>query len=102
MIHNAPVPIALLGLGNVGRAFARYLLSQKTHLPLLVAAAADSTGGVLLDSVDYIARLLEHKDSGSSVRNFAGTRAMVEVDSWIRTLAAKGVSLLVETLPTNL
>jgi homoserine dehydrogenase len=97
------IKIAMLGLGNVGRAFARYVAGQQPGFSrrILVAGAADSTGGLLLTSSQEIDSLLDVKAGGSNILRFGRDRA-ISVKIWIDLLAVLGVSVLVESLPTNL
>ena len=116
--------LALLGFGNVGRAFARYTISEAF---VNIRAVADRSGGVFLDDNQQLARLIAYKDSGGKVADFAplsrnqtsaATPALSRKDhvrddapeglfstepaEFVRALSASGIHALVESLPTNL
>jgi homoserine dehydrogenase len=96
--------IALLGFGNVGRAFVRYLEQTANERSLLfhVKAVADSSGGLFLNDSLTIERVIAHKESGRSLREFAPAEAVCGADKFIRGLPSAGVAILVESLPTNI
>jgi len=97
----APINIALLGLGNVGQAFARYLLGAEQTTRQVIRAVIDSSGGLIVSDAAQVDRLLRHKSAGQSLAEFS--RASVSpVTEVIDKLAAAGVSVLVESLPTNI
>ncbi len=95
--------IALLGLGNVGRAFSDYLARATDDIArrIRVCGVADASGGLLSDEQMRINLVIEQKASGLSVRDFASGDAMAGSD-FVRCLSGFGVSILVESLPTNL
>ncbi|MEK6408883.1 MAG: hypothetical protein AABN34_18320 [Acidobacteriota bacterium] len=97
------VNVALLGLGNVGRAFVRYVEATADGRPLRihVGAVADSSGGLILKQGSTIERVIAHKESGRSLREFASSEPILGTDEFIRALSSAGVSILVESLPTN-
>lgn len=97
------VNVALLGLGNVGRAFVRYVEATAEGRPLRirVGAVADSSGGLILDEGSTIERVIAHKESGRSLREFASSKLIAGTDEFIRALPPAGISILVESLPTN-
>jgi homoserine dehydrogenase len=72
------VRVALIGLGNVGKAFLKLmvdkdaLLREKHGLSLVLAAAADTSGGLLNASGIDPADLLAHKQDGKGAGRFAG------------------------------
>jgi len=93
------IDIALLGLGNVGRAFAHYISNdERIH----IRAVADSSGGFLLDRPEQIQQLVAQKESGHSVRNFAPASFIKDGPEFVNSLSSVGVRVLVESLPTNL
>lgn len=99
----AGVNLALLGFGNVGRAFARYLReSGATGAELRIRAVADSTGGVLLDSPEQLTSILQHKELGSPLVRFSGAKVIEGGAGFVRSLASQGIRVLVESLPTNI
>jgi homoserine dehydrogenase len=99
---STQVTVALLGLGNVGRAFLRYVSSVESPIRAVVAAVADSSGGLFLNDHDDIEKLIAAKQSGRTLKQLAGDELIRDVDTFIRALPNRGVSFLVESLPTNI
>jgi len=98
----AQVTVALLGFGNVGRAFVRYARSARASRPSIqISAVADSSGGLFLRDDSMIESVAAHKDSGRSLREFSPAD-VVETNEFIRALRSAGVCVLVESLPTNI
>lgn len=98
------VGVALLGFGNVGRAFARYLAAQPAGghgLNLEIRAIADSTGAKIINDHEQLAALTAHKEAGATVAVFPGLPA-IRVAEFIGSLHRFGVDVLVESLPTDL
>jgi homoserine dehydrogenase len=93
------IDIALLGLGNVGRAFARYISDDER---IRIRAVADSSGGILLDRSEQIQQLLAHKEAGRSIRDFAAAAFVKDAPEFVESLSPENISVLVESLPTNL
>jgi homoserine dehydrogenase len=98
------VQIALLGFGNVGRAFAEYCRTNGDSISprLSIRALADSSGGVVLDSVKDLDRILAHKAQARSLRESSPSSIIADANRFIAGLATCGVSVLVESLPTNI
>ena len=98
------VTVALLGFGNVGRAFVRFVDSSTTarHIPIRIRAIADSSGGLFLDNHPSIERVMSHKESGRSLREFAPGEVIGDPSEFILALQTAGISVLVESLPTNI
>jgi homoserine dehydrogenase len=96
------VTVALLGFGNVGRAFVRYGHSAENQAPLGIHAVADSSGGLILDGDSSIEPLLAHKESGRSLRDFAPGDLIRDPLEYIRAVRSARISVLVESLPTNI
>jgi homoserine dehydrogenase len=98
------VTIALLGFGNVGRAFVRYAESGEaaSKTAISIRAVADSSGGLFLDNDSSVERLIAHKESGRSLQQFAPGESIGDPQEFIRALQSAGVSVLVESLPTNI
>jgi len=99
------VHVALVGLGNVGRAFAEYCRTNGDSISsrLSIRAVADSSGGLFLDSSEDIDRVLAHKSPGRSISDFARPANLIrDTRQFITSLKPAGVSVLVETLPTNI
>src|ERR1041384_2421626 len=66
------VNVALLGFGNVGRAFARYIHANAETQPIeiKIRAVADSSGALFLDEAYSLERVLAHKQSGAALSEF--------------------------------
>ncbi len=98
------VTVALLGFGNVGRAFVRYVRSAAatSQASIMIRAVADSSGGLLLDNDSTVERVMADKDSGHSIREFAPGNFIGDTREFIRALQSAGISILVESLPTNI
>src|SRR5215208_1911956 len=60
--------VALLGFGNVGRAFARYV--GKERIDIHISAVADSSGGLIIGAPGEVEQLVARKESGQSIRDF--------------------------------
>jgi homoserine dehydrogenase len=100
---SGAINIALLGFGNVGRAFCNYLIDpeRSARIPIRIAAVADSSGWVLVQSPSHLDSLLAHKVTGGRIKQFAGNETR-DPDTFITDLRAANVPILVESLPTSL
>ena len=98
------INIALLGIGNVGRAFLLYIETStpKSSIEIRIRAVADSTGGLLLTNESALEPLISRKESGRNLSEFAPGEVITDVRDFIRALPATGISALVESLPTNI
>ena len=98
-----PIGVALLGFGNVGRAFARYLRQSTANsgFNLTIRAVADSSGGLLLDNPNLLSDVIARKESGLKLRQFAPQHA-TDLSTFIDSLPTWGIQVAVESLPTNL
>lgn len=98
------VRVALLGFGNVARAFVRYLQSAVASSPVRIklAAIADRSGGIFLDNRSQLERMTSHKEAGGSLLDFAPSGLITDAHEFIQEFPRAGVSLLVESLPTNI
>lgn len=93
------ITVALLGFGNVGRAFARYVIN---HVPeIRVRAVCDSTGAVFIDGNDHFRALLDYKERARSIGDFPNAN-VIDATRFVESLPSRGISVLVESLPTNL
>jgi homoserine dehydrogenase len=92
------IRIAILGLGNVGRALARAAAGHG----LDVGAAADSSGGILVRQPDGLDALVRLKESGAEFREHRENPFEPDLCAFIHSLRPAGISVLVECLPTNL
>lgn len=93
------IDIALLGLGNVGRAFARYVSNDER---IRIRAIADSSGGLALDGPEQIEQIIAYKESGRSIRDLAPASFIKDAPDFINSVSSAGIRALVESLPTNL
>jgi len=99
------VRIALVGLGNVGKAFLQLmvekeaLLRTRYDLALVLTAAADSSGGVVNPAGIDPAALLAAKLDGRGAGRFEGGEAGL---SAVDAVARADVDLLLEASPVNL
>ena len=97
------VNVALLGLGNVGRAFADYGSRMRDgRIRLRIRAAADRSGGLLIADDEQLQRVLHYKTTGGALRDFAPSALAADPHAFIGALAGAGVGVLVESLPTDL
>jgi homoserine dehydrogenase len=97
------VYLALLGFGNVGRAFADYLgRMNDPRLRLRIRAVADSSGGLPVEDDETLQRILHYKASGRPLRGFAGSSLITDARAFVAALPQAGIRVLVESLPTNL
>ncbi len=93
---------ALLGFGNVGRAFCRYIDTTEIGRKIRIAAIADSSGGLVFEEADSIESLLAHKESGRKLAEYAPARAHVDLNDFLRSARSAGVDAIIESLPTNI
>jgi homoserine dehydrogenase len=88
----------------VGRAFARYL--QSAELPcdfkLRIRAVADSQGALIVGDEKETGPLIAHKESGRGLKEIAASETLTDPQRFADWLSSAGVSVLVESLPTNL
>lgn len=99
------VNVALLGFGNVGRAFLRYVQAPAvaSSIQIRIRGVADSTGGILFDDESSLERLIALKESGHNLSEFTPAKKLIaDTHDFIRELPPAGVSVLVESLPTNI
>lgn len=95
------IRLALLGFGNVGRAFARYLLKSRADEEFSISAVADVTGGLLLRDCDDIRRPLELQDQAGTVADWRDLGTFLDIPDYIHSLKNAGIAVLIECLPTN-
>jgi homoserine dehydrogenase len=100
------VRLALVGLGNVGRAFtqlmdekAPLLRQQPWGLELALTAAADSTGALLNPAGIDSTALYAHKSAGRGVAAFPGGVSGMAAPAMV---AAAEADLLLEASPVDL
>ncbi|MBM4458574.1 MAG: homoserine dehydrogenase [Chloroflexi bacterium] len=99
------VRLALVGLGNVGRAFLDLMVSKarvlaECHdLELALTGAADSSGAVMAEAgIDPLA-LRNHKERGGNAGNFPGGAAGMRAAKLVAQVSA---DLLLEASTVNL
>jgi homoserine dehydrogenase len=97
--------VALIGLGNVGKAFLQLmvekegLLAERYGLKLALTAAADSSGGVMDANGIDPAALLAHKQSGKGAGAYPGGEKGLPAAELVARAEA---DLLLEASPVNL
>jgi homoserine dehydrogenase len=98
------VNVALLGFGNVGRAFARFIEanSETSAARINIDAIADNTGALLLRDGPSLESAIAHKESGGSLAHLATTGVITSALELIQALPSAGISVLMETFPTNI
>ncbi|HMK09532.1 MAG TPA: homoserine dehydrogenase [Anaerolineales bacterium] len=99
------VRLALIGFGNVGRAFARLLLRKREALARdlgvewrVVAIAARRAGGAIDPQGLDLSRALDEVARGGSLAVLSARPAPVGMDEFIR---ASGADVLFENTPVN-
>ncbi|HEU4391799.1 MAG TPA: hypothetical protein VFV34_28695, partial [Blastocatellia bacterium] len=100
---HIPINVAILGFGNVGRAFCNYLLHRDPStdsIPVQVRALADRSGGIIVQSPEHLNSLLSHKSGGGTVKELPG-ETLGDSGAFIAALCDAGVKVLIESLPTN-
>jgi len=95
------VKIALLGFGNVGRAFARYLYACGEAAQYRICAVADISGGLILPEGEEDRWVLEMQEQSRLVADYADRGVFSDILSYIDSLPLNGISMLVECMPTN-
>jgi homoserine dehydrogenase len=95
------VKIALLGFGNVGRAFMRYLDKTGASDEFNICGIADITGGLILPEAEDARWVLEMQEQGRTVADCAARGSFFNVLSYVNHLPNAGISVLVECMPTN-
>jgi homoserine dehydrogenase len=94
--------IALLGTGNVGRAFAHHLERTSEEHPFRLTAVADISGGLFLETAREMRAALDQLERGSLIRDCAPQERLHEVPDFILSLRAAHIDVLVECMPTNI
>ena len=99
------VRVALIGLGNVGKAFLQLMTEKETllqkqyGLSLVLTAVADSSGGLIDGRGIAPAALLSHKQGGRGVAAFDGGQAGLPSPD---VVAQAPADLMLEASPVNL
>src|ERR1044071_6781657 len=96
------IHVALLGFGNVGRAFADYVGRMGDGpFRLRIRAIADRSGGLFIEDDAALQSILNHKAAGRALNDLAAGSAL-DAHALIARLPQSGIGVLVESLPTNL
>jgi homoserine dehydrogenase len=97
------INLAVLGFGNVGRAFCRYIekTGESEHGKINIRVVADSSGTLLIQSPEQLAGLLTFKEAGGSLREFAPAESIIDAQRFIKACRLENIHCLVESLPTN-
>jgi homoserine dehydrogenase len=95
------IGIAMLGFGNVGRSFAKYLshAGGSAFPPMKIGGVADASGAALFAADRELNAILH---SGKTVAQQYPDRDLLDVPSFILGLRKHGISVLVECMPTNI
>lgn len=98
------INLALIGIGNVGRAFVRYLekTGETQNVKINIRALADSSGALLIQSPEQLAALLAHKEASRRFKEVAPAELIGDAQQFIKACRAENISCLVESLPTNI
>ncbi len=88
--------VALLGFGNVARAFAASATAVR------IAAVADSSGAIRLKTPEQLRDLLTHKAAGRSLRGCSPASEIIRVPELLQHLPDFGIGVIVESLPSDL
>src|SRR5687768_3812306 len=107
MINNIlmqEINVALLGFGNVGQSFARYIekAGEPQDLKINIRAIADSSGALMIHSPEQIPALLAHKEAGRNLKEFAPAELMRDAQEFLKAFRRENISCVVESLPTNI
>jgi homoserine dehydrogenase len=97
----ATIGVAIVGFGNVGRSFAKFVGSA-AHSPLpslKIGGVADMSGAAYFETEGELAAILH---SGKTVAQQYPDVDIMDVPTFIRGLSSRGISVLVECMPTNI
>jgi homoserine dehydrogenase len=94
-----PLNVALLGLGNVGRAFAQYIQNEDN---IRVRAVADSSGALFIKDPEHLNALLAHKAGGHNILQTATPGVITDIREWLNLFRQENIICLIESLPTNI
>lgn len=95
------IKLALLGFGNVGGAFTRFLARAGAGAQYQIWAIADITGGLLLNAPDDVDWLLKEQEQSHTIADCHEHGTFLDIPGYIAALREAGISVLVECLPTN-
>jgi homoserine dehydrogenase len=98
------INLALLGFGNVGRAFVRYVekTGESQNIKINIRAIADSSGALIIHSPEHLQTLLAYKETGGSFKEFAPAELVSDIPKSIKAFRLQNISCIVESLPTNI
>ena len=94
-----PLNIALLGLGNVGQAFAQYIQNEDN---IRIRAVADSSGALFIGDAAHLNTLLVQKAGGHNIIAFGTPGVITDIREWLNLLRSENIACLIESLPTNI
>ncbi len=98
------VRIALIGIGNVGKAFLQLMIDKRVPLreqyglSLVLTAASDSSGGLIDEAGIDPAALLSHKHGGRGAASFESGQGGISARD---VVAQASADLLLEASPVN-
>jgi homoserine dehydrogenase len=98
------VRIALVGFGNVGQAFAGHVKHepQRSGIEIFIAAVADSSCTLLVNTAEELGALIQHKQSGLSLNNYSKPGGGGQLLGLLESFQTNQITALVECLPTNI
>ena len=94
-----PLNVALLGLGNVGQAFAQYIQNENN---IRIRAVADSSGALFIKDPEHLNTLLAQKTAGHNILQIGFPGVITDIREWINLLRGENITCLIESLPTNI
>src|SRR5512132_225289 len=96
------IHVALLGFGNVGRAFIDYVGRMRDErIRLRIRALADRSGGLFIADDEALQSLRHHKGAGGALSDLAAD-SILDAHAFIARLLSYDIGVLVESLPTDL
>jgi homoserine dehydrogenase len=95
------IKIAMLGFGNVGRAFMRYLDKTGERENFKIFGIADVSGGVIFPDPEDAHWILEMQEQGRAVADCAARGSFSNVLSFVNNLPQAGIEAVIECMPTN-
>lgn len=93
------IRIAIAGFGNVGRAFARHVLENRS---VQIVAVADSTGSHAVQSTRHLQLLLQSKETLKQQAGPTPEPPSNVLPRFVDQAVELGASILVDALPTNI
>jgi len=95
------IKLAMLGFGNVGRAFMRYLDKTGERANFRIFGIADVSGGLIFPNEEAAGWILEMQERGRTIADCAARGSFFNVLSFVNNLPKAGIEAVVECMPTN-